>query len=149
MLRYFASIRQGRTTEAPTALSLTFGAEEIIVMPDEVLIRPDGGRTFRSIRTGHQRSTDGKDVSAAAFMLAARRTFPGAIVELVHLSDQKAEPLSLSPKELQNRQEKLDGFLQEIRRGRFPPDPSARVCPSCPAFFICGPTPAGVLEKKF
>ena len=149
MLRYFASIRQGHATETPMALSLTFGPEEIIVLPDDVLVRPDGRRTFRSIRTGHQRSTEGKDVSAAAFVLAARRAFPDAVVELVHLSDQTAEALSLSPRELQNRQDKLEGFLQEIRRGRFPTESSARVCPSCPAFFICGPTPAGVLGKKF
>ena len=149
MLRYFASIRQGQRAEAPTALSLTFGAEEIIVLPDDVLVRPDGRRTFRSIRTGHQSSTAGKDVSAAAFVLAARRAFPDAVVELVHLSDQTAEALSLSPRELQNRKDKLEGFLQEIRRGRFPPEPAARVCPGCPAFFICGPTPAGVLGKKF
>ena len=149
MLRYFASIRQGQTTAAPTALSLTFGAEEIVVLPDDVLVRPDGGRTFRSIRTGHQRSTEGKDVSAAAFVLAARRAFPDAVVELVHLSDQTAVVLSLSPRELQNRQDKLEGFLQEIRRGRFQAEPSARVCPGCPAFFICGPTPAGILGKKF
>jgi hypothetical protein len=149
MLRYFASIRQGQTPEAPTALSLTFGEEEIIVRPDDVLFRSDGVRTLRSVRTGHQRSTDDKDVGAAAFVLAARAAFPGAIVELVYLSDQVAQPLSLSPRELQNREEKLKGFLHDIRRGRFPKKPSARVCPGCPAFFICGPTPAGALRKKF
>lgn len=149
MLRYFASIREGQTPEAPTALSLKFGEEEIIVRPDDVLVREDGVRTLRRVRTGRKRSTEAKDVGAAAFVFAARQTFPGAIVELVYLTDQVAEPLTMSERELQNRHEKLNGFLREIRLGRFPADPSSRVCPSCPAFFICGPTPRGTLRKKF
>lgn len=149
MLRYFTSIREGQEPEAPTALSLKFGAEEIIVRPDDVLVRADGVRTLRRVRTGRQRSTEAKDVGAAAFIVAARQTFPGAIVEIVSLTDQVAEPLAMSARELQNRQEKLKGFLEDIRRGRFPAEPSARVCPSCPAFFICGPAPIGTLRKKF
>jgi hypothetical protein len=149
MVRYFVSTREGHTPEAPTALSLTFGEEQIIVRPDDVLLRPDGGRTLRRVQTGHLRSTESKDVGAAAFVLAARQAFPDAVVELVHLSDQAARPLSLSPKELQNRRDKLAGFLRDIRLGRFPADPSARTCPGCPAFFVCGPTPAGALAKKF
>jgi hypothetical protein len=149
MLRFFASTRAGLTPEAPVALRLGFGAEEIIVRPDDVLIGPSGARTLRSVRTGHQRSNDGKDVGAAAFMLAARQAFPGATAEIIYLSDEHAEEVSLSPKEIQNRHEKLGGFLKKIRSGLFPPVPSTRVCPGCPAFFICGPVPAGPLQKKF
>ena len=82
-------------------------------------------------------------------MLAARQAFPDAVVELVHLADQAVRPLTLSPKKLQTRRDKLAGFLEEIRLGRFPADPSPRTCPGCPAFFICGPTPPGALPKKF
>lgn len=149
MVRYFIASREGHGSEAPTALSLSFGDEQIIVRPDDVLVRPDGGRTLRRVQTGHHRSAESKDVGAAAFVLAARQAFPDAVVELVHLSDEATRPLSLSPKELQNRRDKLGGFLQDIRAGRFPAEVSSRTCPGCPAFFICGSTPAGALPKKF
>jgi hypothetical protein len=149
MLRYFGSIREGHIPERPTALSLTFNNERIIVRPDDVLIKPDGKRTFRRVKTGHQHSSDSEDIEAAALMLAAKQAFPDATIELVYLSDQKAEPLSMSSTKLENRREKLDNFLKDIRIGRFPANPSSRTCPGCPAFFVCGPTPQGILQRKF
>lgn len=149
MIHYFLTAREGHTPETPTALSIAFGAEEIIVRPDEVLVRLDGSRTLRRVQTGHFRASEMDDVSVAAFLLAAQRAFPGASVELVHLSDQTVRPLDLTTKKLQNRREKLALFLERIRGGNFPAEPSARTCPGCPAFFVCGPTPAGTLKKSF
>ncbi|NOT20412.1 MAG: UvrD-helicase domain-containing protein [Sideroxydans sp.] len=148
MVRYFISVREGHTPEMPTTLSLTIGEEQIIVRPDDVLVRPDGSRTLRRVQTGHQRSGESKDVGAAAFMLAAQQAFPDATVELVHLSDQTVQQISLSDRELQTRRERLIGFLKSIRAGRYPGEPSSRTCPRCPAFFVCGPTPHGSLQKK-
>jgi hypothetical protein len=142
MIRYFLTAREGHIPEIPTALSLTFGTEEIIV-------RPDGSRTVRRVQTGHFRSAEADDVGAAAFLLAARQTFPGAVVELIHLSDATARPLELSARKLQTRKNKLSDFLADIRAGHFPAKASSRTCPGCPAFFVCGPTPLGTLEKYF
>ncbi len=149
MLRFFLSSRTRAVAEAPIALSLNFGGEEIIVQPDEVLVRPDGTRAVRRIRTGHLRSAETKDVGAAALIMAVRRAFPGAVVELVHLADGEVHPLSLSGRELEGRKDKLARFLTDIRAGQFPAEISSRTCPNCPAFFICGPTPDGPLQKKF
>lgn len=149
MVRYFVSVREGHAPEEPVALSLVFGDEQIIIRPDDVLVREDGTRTLRRVQTGHHRSAESKDVGAAAFMLAARQAFPRAVAELVHLSDQAVRPLSLTPKVLENNRGKLARYLAGIRAGAFPANPSARTCPGCPAFFICGPTPPGVLQKKF
>jgi superfamily I DNA/RNA helicase len=149
MLRYFASARDNHTPEPVAALSLTFDNEQIIVLPDDVLLKPDGRRTFRRVKTGHQHSDDAEGVDAAALMLAAQQTFPDAIIELVYLADAKTEPVSLSATKLENRRDKLSKFLKEIRSGRFPANPSPRTCPNCPAFFVCGPTPQGVLRRKF
>jgi superfamily I DNA/RNA helicase len=149
MIQYFLAAREGHTPETPTALSITFGTEEIIVRPDEILVRPDGSRTLRRVQTGHFRSSEMDDVGVAAFLLAAQRAFPGASIELVHLSDQTIRSLDMTAKKLQHRQEKLAGFLERIRAGSFPADPSARTCPGCPAFFVCGPTPEGTLKKSF
>jgi hypothetical protein len=149
MLRYFLSSREGHTPEAPTSLRLDFGQEEIFVHPDDILVRPDGVRTLRTIRTKHQPSAEEDDVGSAAFLLAAQKAFPGAIVELVYLSDQTVQPLTLSPRKLQNRHDKLTGFLNDIRSGHFPADGGGRRCPGCPAFFVCGATPSGILAKEF
>jgi hypothetical protein len=148
MVGYFLSSREGHRAEAPEDMVLAFGEGRVVVRPDEVLVRPDGGRTLRRVRTGHRRSSEEKDVGTAAFVLAARRASPGAVVELVHLADQTTRPVSLSDREVKNREERMVGILDEIRRGRFPAEPSPRTCPGCPAFFICGPVPSGALRKK-
>ncbi|MDB5575340.1 MAG: UvrD/REP helicase [Bradyrhizobium sp.] len=149
MIRYFRTSRSGRTPERPQAIRLTIDNEEILFRPDDVLVAPDGARSFRRVRTGHIRSTETKDVGAAVFLLAARGADPAAIVELVHLSDEAVTPLDLSPTVLRNRQKTLSGMLAGIRAGTFPPKRSERTCPNCPAFFVCGEIPSGPLPKKF
>ncbi|HEX8584226.1 MAG TPA: UvrD-helicase domain-containing protein [Allosphingosinicella sp.] len=149
MVRYFLTSRESHSTETPSVLRIAFGAEEIYVRPDDVLVDAQGARKLRRVRTGHLRSAEHEDVGAAAFILAARATFPDAVVELVHLSDQTTTPLDLTSKKLEGRRTKLTKFLAHIRSGHFPADPSYRTCPGCPAFFICGTTPAGTLHKKF
>ena len=149
LLRFFLSNRAGAIAEVPVAVSLILGGEEILVQPDEVLVRPDGVRAVRRVRTGHMRSTESKDVGAAALILAVKQAFPGAVAELIHLSDGVASALALSDRELKGRKDKLAKFLGDIRAGQFPAEISSRTCPNCPAFFICGPTPDGPLQKKF
>ena len=149
MVRYFLQSRDAHTPEPPTALTLTFGDELVIVRPDDVLVRPDGRRTLRRIQTGHKRSKDDEDVGAAAFILAAREAFPDAVVELIHLSDERTTTLDLGARVLQNRRQKLAEHLAEIRAGRFPALPASRRCPNCPAFFVCGSTPVGPLARSF
>ncbi len=149
MLRYFHASRDGWTLEPPKALKLSVGGGEIIVQPDDVLVRPDGRRTIRRVRTGHRSSREHDDVGAAAFMLAAAQAFPAATVELVHLADQAVHPVAFKPGPLETRRGRLASYLAAVTAGSFPPDPSPRICPGCPAFFICGPTPAGTLAKKF
>jgi len=148
MVRYFLSLREGQTPEKPVELRLAFGSEEIIVKPDDVLVRPNGERTVRRVQTRHPRSNEDEDVGRAAFLLAAQQAFPGAVVEFVYLSSAEVKNYRPRDQTLKNRSDKLTGFLNAIRAGRFPPEPAQRVCPTCPAFFVCGPTPAGGLKKK-
>lgn len=148
MLSYFLESRVGARVEAPPALCISFDNHEVEVRPDEVLVR-DGIRTLRRIKTGHASSQDGKDVAAAAFVLAARAAFPDARVELVYLADADTTPLVLSPKELGNREVKLADILRDIRSGSFRAEASDMTCPNCPAFFVCGAVPQGTLAKDF
>lgn len=149
MLLFFASIREGHTAEKPTAISLTFDNERIIVMPDDVLVKPDGKRTIRRVKTGHHRESHAEDLDSAALLLAAEQAFPGATVELVHLSDKHSQTLGMTGKKLSNRKDNLGAFLKGIRLGQFPAKPTSHSCPACPAFFVCGSTPQGALTKKF
>ncbi|SIR00360.1 Superfamily I DNA or RNA helicase [Shewanella morhuae] len=148
MVSYFASIREGHSFEATCAFTMKFGETAITVQPDDVLVYPDGRKTFRRVRTGHKRDKEEFDLGAAAFVLAARQAFPDAIVELVHLSDQTVTPIVLTAKQLDNRHKKILNTLDSIAKGVFPAESSSRVCPSCPAFFVCGLTPAGVFQKN-
>lgn len=150
MANYYLSARNAYTPEPIAEVSLSFDGGHITVRPDDMLTKEaEGSRTLRRVRTGHYRSSESDDVVAAALMLAARQEYSNAVAELVHLADQESRPLGLSDRVLQNRGKKLNDFLQYIRMGRFPTAPSTRICPNCPAFFICGPTPSGTLEKKF
>ena len=149
LLRFFISGRGGHAVEAAVAISVRFGDEEVVVHPDDVLVEPSGRRKLRRVRTGHSTSRAADDVAAAAFVLAARQAFPDAVVELVHLADEKVQEVDLSPPKLRNRHKKLNDILDDIRQGHFPPQASLRTCPGCPNFFICGPTPDGVIRKRF
>jgi hypothetical protein len=68
-------------------------------------------------------------------------------------AEQKAEEdsvfVDMTAKVLQSRRLKLSEYLADIRVGRFPADPAPRRCPNCPAFFICGLTPPGLLTRSF
>lgn len=149
MISFFLSARDGHTPEAPTVVRVRLGDEELTIEPDDVLLRADGSRTVRKVQTGHFRKSETDDVGTAAFLLAARQAFPGAEVEFIHLSDQSARSMDMTDKKLETRRGKLTTHLQDIRAGRFAANPSSRICPGCPAFFVCGPTPKGTLEKNF
>ncbi|WP_260513457.1 UvrD-helicase domain-containing protein [Serratia fonticola] len=148
MVSYFASIRESHNSEATCAFTMKLGETFITIQPDDVLVHPDGRKTFRRVKTGHKRDKEESDLGAAAFVLATRQAFPDAIVELVHLSDQTVTPIDLTAKQLDNRYKKILTALDSIVKGVFPAESSSRVCPSCPAFFVCGLTPAGVLQKN-
>jgi hypothetical protein len=113
----------------------------------------DGVRTLRRVKTGHATSQEGKDVGAAAFVLAARAAFPDAVVELVYLADAEAKPLVLSARELSGRQAKLGKSCATSAVEPFRAEASDMTCPNCPAFFVCGAVPPGTsgegLLKKF
>jgi superfamily I DNA/RNA helicase len=149
MVAYLVSTRADATVTTAEEVVIAVADDEIIVRLDDILLRPDGSRAVRRVRTGHLRSAESDDVAAAMFQLAAHQAFPGAAVEFVHLSDQKVRPLKLSAAVLGRRKEKLSSFMTDIRAGRFPTDPSPFSCPGCPAFFICGAVPDGILPKNF
>ncbi len=148
MIRFFRSSRANAKAVAPTPIRLILDGDEIVFRAEDVLIAADGAHVFRRMSTGRMRSKDDSNVAAAALLMAAEQHGPRTRVELIHLSDNEVTPLTMTAKVLNNRRETLSKYLTAIRAGAFEAEPSERTCPGCPAFFICGPVSAGVLEIK-
>jgi hypothetical protein len=68
---------------------------------------------------------------------------------LVYLADNKVYPLDFKPKALNNFEDKLREIFIRIRGGDFKIADSAFSCPNCPALFICGRVPTGIIKKNF
>jgi superfamily I DNA/RNA helicase len=149
MLTSFLGGRDGRTSEQPVALNLSFGEDRILVTPDDVVLESDGRKTYRRVSTGKTRDTDESDLGVAALLLAARAIDPNAQVELVYLADDNRFTLNRSATQLKNSSAKVAGAITRVRAGSFMAKPSSYTCPGCPAFFLCGPLPPGVLRKAF
>jgi superfamily I DNA/RNA helicase len=149
MIGYFLSQRTLYSAEIPKPLRFSIDGGEITIVPDDVLVQTGGGRLFRRIQTGHFREKDVKELEAAAFAIAVQQNSPGAEVQVMHLSDKRTSGIAISGRPLQTQRKHLETALSGIRAGEFAPSPSLHTCPNCPAFFICGPVPAGPFQKKF
>lgn len=148
MLQFFMASRDGAIIEPAQDLSLAFGDQQIVVRPDEILVK-DGVRTLRTIRTGHAPSKDPKDIGSVAMLLATQKSHPAPAVEIAYLADAQIRPIELTSRQVANGHSKLSDILVNIRAGQFAADRSEFTCPGCPAFFVCGAMPSGTLHKRF
>lgn len=139
--------RVGQTRLPVSRLSYDAGHGVIEVMPDEALMR-DGVHVVRTIRTGHASHDSAEDWAATAFVLAAAQHPDRPEPHQVFLGDGTFNPIDLTARKLNGRRDKIVGALENILAGAFATDPNPRTCPSCPAFFFCGPVPLGPLTKK-
>lgn len=149
LVQSFRTLRAAHVAEAPSALVLAVGSDQIVFTPDDVLSDARGMRKFQRVRTGVHRKADTQDLGAAIALLAVADNHPSSAVEVVHLSSGTVSPLSLSSKVLGSRRSVLADVMADIRSGHFPSKPTQRVCPRCPAFFVCGEIPVGSLSKVF
>ena len=128
----------------PLAVDLPNG--RVLVEPNEVAELPDGTVALRRVRTGYRRSDEYDRLEYALYQLAAEaQVGRDAVVEALHLTDETAEPVSISPKKLSNRRSRTNDILGRIVAGQFPIDPDPVTCPRCPHFFICAAMPHGPL----
>jgi superfamily I DNA/RNA helicase len=149
--RLVTNFREGRSgyrTERPIDLVLSVGDDEISYRPDDIVIAAGGKRIYRRVQTGVQRESDITKLGAAVAFLAIADNAPGSEAQVVHLTSDSTAPLSFTPQVQRNRLAMLLDIMADIRDGRFPSKPSQRVCPRCPAFFVCGSIPTGTLTKN-
>lgn len=151
-LKLVTNFGRARGTHRPEPLAplvLRVGCDEIAFRADDILVATDGRRIYRRVRTGVFRKADTEDLTVAATLLAITDNMPTASAEVVHLSSELVTPLTLTPLVLRRRRSVLEAAMADIRAGAFPTDAKQRVCPGCPAFFVCGPVPTGPLTKIF
>jgi superfamily I DNA/RNA helicase len=148
LLHFLAETVVGRETRAVPQLRLAVTGGEIVITPDQVVSDTAGNVTMRRVKTGHNVDNDEDGLAAAAFRMAATNHTPGCTVEFIHLGDAAVAPVEMSQKVLGNRRASIDEMVSAVRRGGFSLKETV-TCPRCPAFFICGPLPAGPLIKKF
>ncbi len=136
-----------RTSVAPLSLLLAEG--DIFVKPDSVVRGDRGNVVVGRVKTGKPRSNAFDDIEYTILHLAAIQAYGGnAQVEVTFLTSETTVPISISPKKLETRRQKLQSIVQSVRSGDFPPKVDPRACPRCPSFFICGDLPDGVVTIK-
>lgn len=119
------------------------------VTPTEQARSPGGDQMIRRVRTGYRRKKEFDDWSYTLYILAARSAGLGdASVRALHLTDEIEEPVSLTPRMIDNRVAKMEMLLGGIAAGQFPTIIDPVTCPRCPHFFICAATPAGPIAQS-
>ena len=148
LIRKLIDSRAGMTKLPNPGLSLSSGAAKVQIRVDDILEDASGRTLVRRIRTGHTTKSSLTDAASTSMFFGARSSFPGAVVQIVHLAEEEPTPIEIETKKLSARRGAVDDVVSAIMAGDLPPDRSSRTCPRCPAFFICGPLPEGTLIKK-
>lgn len=148
LVGYYLDSRRGLKGRASDRLIAVLTDGDVHLTPDEVLEGKDGRLVFRRIKTGHRSKSSASRKSEALFPMAVAQMFPGAEAEIVYLGDGEIDTATmLDSKKTAERRKVMDGLIADIGQGRFPTKESVFTCPTCPAFFVCGPVPPGVLQK--
>ncbi len=141
----FVRSRQGRQALPGTPLVHGVKSGTLHIDLDELLIG-DSWRVARLIRTG-KRPSQASRIGEEMFLLAASNQALAA--EYVYLADGDAPtPLKPGKDHIAKKTAQLSEALAAMSKGLFPMKESERICPSCPAFFICGPLAEGPLNKS-
>lgn len=147
LVRFFDASRRGLEPLPRPVLSIEIDGDRVEVNPDDVLLGSDG-HVVRSVRTGHQRKADVDKVVARALILAAREFFPDAAVQILHLADESSTDIPMKAGQEAKDRKRVSGIISGIRSGAYRTKPSPRICPNCPALFVCDALPDGALVKE-
>ena len=136
---------QGETILASEPQTLSFSSGNLLVEPDQMGRHADGRPFVRRMNTGKKRSDEYDRLEYAVYQLVSEKL--GASFEASFLTDDLHEFVPpLTARKMTGRREKIEGHLDGLKRGEFPPDPNVVSCPNCPHFFICDSVPQGALK---
>jgi superfamily I DNA/RNA helicase len=129
----------------PLAIDLASG--RVIVQPDEMRELPNGAVVLRRVRTGYKRDTEYDELEYTLYHLAGHARYGASYsVEVLHLTDETVEPVTVTPAKIKNRKDKSEVMVAGIAGGDFPPEPDVVTCPRCPHFFVCAAVGRGPLS---
>lgn len=149
LVEYFLKVRRAGTIASSKPLSLSWPDCKIVVTPDLVATDPAGKVVVRRVKSGKEPSRDLDDLEYAILQMAVSEHYgAGARVEISFLASESSQPPKLSATQIANRKATLAKIAAGIRDGDFPAKPDDRDCPRCPAFFVCGPLPAGSVQIR-
>lgn len=149
LVDFLIESRSSGTRVAATPVSLGWAEGEILVKPDGIAHGASGQIVVRRVKTGKPRSNAFDDIEYTILHLAAVQAYGSqAHVEVTYLTSETTEPMSITPRKLETRRQKLQDIVQGVRAGKFTPKAEARACPRCPSFFVCGDLPSGAIQIK-
>lgn len=147
MVRALIDLRPGASTYEAPQPDISMGACSVRLRLDECHVAADGRRVFRRIRSGKKSSAMANNLAAAALQLGAEQE--DARAEYAFLTGAETLSVNLSDSLLAKRRVVLKEVGDAIVNGLYHPKVEMRRgCPQCPAFFVCGASPAGSLVKK-
>lgn len=99
----------------------------------------DPSVAVKRVRTGRFSQSEREKDIYALYQRGAEQAFPAVKrrVQVVSLSDDRVEDVTLSQKTMATRLDRYDAALAGIQREDFPARPQDRECPRCPYYFIC------------
>lgn len=149
LVDYLIDTRSNGIRSPVAPLSLGWAEGDIFVRPDSVARGDRGQVVVGRVKTGKPRSNAFDDIEYTILHLAAVQAYGAQTqVEVTFLTSETTVPMSISAKKLETRRQKVQGIMQSVRAGQFPPKAEARACPRCPSFFICGDLPDGAVTVK-
>ena len=149
LVDYLVKSRSEGTPIQAVPISIDGVHGDIVVRPDSV-VRSDSGQIIvRRVKTGKPKSNGFDDIEYTLLHMAAVQNYgSSAKVEVTYLTSETTDRMSITDRKLTTRRENSTRMLSEIRSGAFAPRREARVCPSCPNFFVCGDLPTGTVVGK-
>lgn len=113
------------------------GARQVSVMPDRVVLTPEGGVRVHRIRTGRKTKSEPDNAIYGLLRHGAQIRFSGRPVSIETFYLSTGEVVPVSPK---NDDKKLKAYadaIAAIESGDFHPETDVRRCPNCQCYFIC------------
>lgn len=149
LVLFLTKIRRSKNLTEVQPITLSLPDCDIVVLPDSVGKDDRGRIVVQRVKTGKLKSSPFDDIEFTILRLAADEAYGSeAECEVVHLTSETQTPMSLSAVKLASRRSKIATIATQIRSGDFPLKENARICPSCPSYYICGGLPEGRLVIK-
>ncbi len=119
------------------AWTLRLGDREVALVPDRVVVTPEGVRVQR-IRTGRESDSEQKKPVYGLLRRGAELQYPGSNISVETLYPATGNVVPVSAKKAAAQLREYEDAVKSIERGEFGPTPDRQKCPTCPFYFACG-----------